>query len=68
MQPPPFPFVLVALTAFFGWLAVTESSPWVRWAAAAATLVCAAAAVYQVRPQREPGEPVDDDPVPEDPS
>lgn len=61
MKQPPFPFVLVALVAVTGYLALTESEPFVRILCGAATLVLAAAAIYQSRPVREPQEPADPD-------
>jgi hypothetical protein len=54
MKQPPFPFVLVGLTGFFAWLAVTFEGQWVPPAAAFAALLTGAAAVYQSWPAREP--------------
>ena len=61
MKQPPFPIVLVALVAVMGYLALTESEPFIRTLCGVATLVLAAAALYQSRPVREPEEPVDPD-------
>lgn len=61
MTQPPFPFVLVALTGLFVWLAVTSSGGWLPLAAGFGALLTGAAALYQARPVREPGEPMDED-------
>ncbi len=63
MTQPPFPFVLVALTGLFVWLAVTSDDGWLPLAAGFGALVTGAAALYQSRPVREPGEPGDEDPL-----
>ena len=60
MQQPPFPFVLVALTALTGYLALTESQTAIRVLCGLATVVLAAAAVYQSRPVRAPQDPISD--------
>lgn len=61
MKQPPFPIVLVAMVAVMGYLALTESEPLIRILCGVATLVLAAAALYQSRPVREPEERVDPD-------
>lgn len=61
MKQPPFPFVLVALAGLATFLALTESTPLIRYLCGAAALVLGAAAIYQSRPVREPEEPTDDD-------
>ncbi len=60
MQQPPFPFVLVALTGLFAWIAVTGAG-WITFAAGFAALVTGAAALYQSRAVREEQEPIDED-------
>lgn len=65
MTQPPFPFVLVALTGLFVWVAVTSDGGWLPLAAGFGALLTGAAALYQSRPTRAPGEPLeDDDPEP----
>lgn len=61
MRQPPFPFVLVILTAVFGYLALTESQTVIRVLCVVAALVLAAAALYQSRPVREVQDPSVDD-------
>ncbi|MGJ9413271.1 hypothetical protein ACHAAC_11250 [Aeromicrobium sp. CF4.19] len=61
MKQPPFPFVLVALTAVMGYLALSESEAALRILCGVAALILAAAALYQSRPVREPEEPITDD-------
>ena len=60
MEQPPFPWVLVALVAIFGFLAVTSETMWISIVAGIGTLFVAAAAVYQSLPKRVQGEPMDD--------
>lgn len=61
MKQPPFPFVLVALTALLGYLTLTEQQTTLRLLCGVGALIVAAAAVYQSRPQREPEDPITDD-------
>lgn len=61
MKQPPFPFVLVGLTGLFVWLAVTTAGGWLPIAAGFGALLTGAAALYQSRPVREPGDPITDD-------
>jgi len=60
MEQPPFPWVLVVLVAFFGFLAVTSETLWISIVAGVGALFVAAAAVYQSMPKRVEGEPMDD--------
>ena len=60
MEQPPFPWVLVVLVAFFGFLAVTSETMWISVVAGAGAFFVAAAAVYQSMPKRVEGEPMDD--------
>jgi hypothetical protein len=61
MEKPRFPLVLVALVAFFGFIAVTSETLWIAAIAGTGAFFIAAAAIYQSIP-RPPsdGEPVDD--------
>lgn len=63
MEQPPFPYMLVILVAMFGFLALSSGPLWIRIGAAIATVVIAAAAVYQSRPRRAPEDPIDDEPA-----
>lgn len=54
MKQPPFPFVLVGLTGFFVWLAVTSDGGWLPLSAGFGALLTGAAALYQSRPVRDP--------------
>ncbi len=60
MEQPTFPWVLVVLVAFFGFLAVTSETMWISIVAGVAAFFVAAAAVYQSMPKRVEGEPMDD--------
>jgi hypothetical protein len=60
MEQPPFPWVLVVLVAFFGFLAVTSETLWISVVAGIGAFFVAAAAVYQSLPKRVEGEPMDD--------
>ncbi|WP_375002035.1 hypothetical protein [Aeromicrobium sp. CTD01-1L150] len=60
MKQPPFPFVLVALVAVMGYLALTEGQAAIRILCAVAAVILAAAAIYQSRPVREPQDPIVD--------
>lgn len=61
MEQPPFPFFLVALVALFGFLALSSGPLWLKIAAGFATVLVAAAAVYQSRPRRILEDPPEDD-------
>lgn len=56
MRQPPFPFVLVALTGLFVWIAVTSGTGWLPFAAWVGAGITGAAALYQSRPQSDPHE------------
>jgi hypothetical protein len=60
MQQPPFPWVLVMLVAFFGFLALTSETMWIKIIAGIGALFIAAAAIYQSLPKRVEGEQMDD--------
>ena len=60
MEHPPFPWVLVVLVAFFGFLALTSETVWISIVAGIGALFVAAAAVYQSLPKRGEGDPMDD--------
>ena len=60
MEQPPFPWVLVMLVAFFGFVAVTSETMWIMIAAVIGAVIVAAAAIYQSLPKRVPGEEMDD--------
>ena len=60
MEQPPFPWVLVALVAMFGFLAVTSETLWISIVSGIGAFFVAAAAVYQSLPNRVEGEPMDD--------
>jgi hypothetical protein len=60
MEQPRFPLALVALVAFFGFLALTSETGWIQVVAGIGALFVAAAAVYQSLPRRVEGEPMDD--------
>ncbi len=62
MTQPRFPVALVALVAFFVFLAIWSDVAWIKITAALGAFFIAAAAVYQSLPQREPQEPIDDEP------
>ena len=59
MEQPPFPWVLVVLVVFFGFMAVVSETVWIQIVAGIGALFVAAAAVYQSLPKRE-GEEMDD--------
>jgi hypothetical protein len=60
MEQPPFPWVLVVLVAFFGFVALTSETAWIQIVAGIGALFIAAAAVYQSIPNRVEGEEMDD--------
>ena len=60
MEQPPFPIALVALVAFFAFLAAFNDVTWIRIVAGLGALFVAAAAMYQSVPRRVRGEPADD--------
>jgi hypothetical protein len=60
MEQPRFPWVLVMLVAFFGFVALTSETMWISIAAGVGALIVAAAAVYQSLPKRVEGEEMDD--------
>jgi hypothetical protein len=60
MEQPPFPWVLVALVAMFGFLAVTSETLWISIVSGIGAFFVAAAAVYQSLPKRVEGEAMDD--------
>jgi hypothetical protein len=60
MEQPPFPFALVALVAFFGFIAFTSEVSWIRVVAGVGALFIAAAAVFQSLPKRVEGEETPD--------
>ena len=60
MEHPPFPWVLVMLVAFFGFVAVSSETVWIMVVAGVGALFVAAAAIYQSVPKRAPGEEMDD--------
>jgi hypothetical protein len=60
MEQPPFPWVLVVLVVFFGFLAVTSETMWIAIVAGLGAFFVAAAAVYQSLPKRVEGEPMED--------
>jgi hypothetical protein len=60
MKQPPFPWVLVMLVAFFGFVAMTSETMWISIAAGIGAFFVAAAAIYQSIPKRAPGEEMDD--------
>lgn len=51
MEKPRFPVVLVLLVAFFGFIAVTEKTPWISIVAGTGAFFIAAAAIYQSIPR-----------------
>ena len=65
MEQPPFPWVLVMLVAFFGFVAMTAETLWIAIVAGIGALFVAAAAIYQSLPKRVSGEEMDD-PLDED--
>jgi len=52
--------VLVVLVAFFGFLALTSETMWIKIVAGIGALFIAAAAIYQSLPKRVEGEQMDD--------
>jgi hypothetical protein len=60
MEQPPFPWMLVVLVAFFGFLALTSETAWIMISAGIGALFVAAAAVYQSMPKRVEGDPIED--------
>ena len=55
MEQPPFPWVLVMLVAFFGFVAMTAETLWIAIVAGIGALFVAAAAIYQSLPKRVAG-------------
>lgn len=51
---PPFPFVLIALTAAAGWAAITTEAGWMKISAVVGVVLFASAALYQSRTVKEP--------------
>jgi hypothetical protein len=60
MEQPRFPWVLVMLVAFFGFVALTSETMWISIVAGVGALFVAAAAIYQSMPKRVEGEEMDD--------
>ena len=60
MEQPPFPWVLVMLVAFFGFVAVSSETMWITIVAGIGAVFVAAAAIYQSLPKQVPGEEMDD--------
>ena len=52
--------MLVVLVAFFGFLALTSETMWIKIVAGIGALFIAAAAIYQSLPKRVEGEQMDD--------
>jgi hypothetical protein len=60
MEQPRFPWVLVMLVAFFGFVALTSETMWISIVAGVGALFVAVAAIYQSMPKRVEGEEMDD--------
>ncbi len=60
MEQPPFPWALVVLVVFFGFMAVASETVWIQVVAAIGALFVAAAAIYQSLPKKVEGEEMDD--------